>query len=171
VIVSLSGGLYSYGDNNTSPDFFLSSKARIIDFNIKDSVFKMMKSKSFITIDGRSGPCRLPMKIPIGFCSLESLTLQDQAEVWRTKRRPPDDESRGSTSGDSIVVIPESDEALGQRLEAWTIQYAAKFAKYHYEKYPSAYPFNVGLLYVSKKLPEVCSPQVHQLKTHQLITV
>jgi hypothetical protein len=127
---------------------------RIIDFNIKDSVFKMMKPKSFITIDGRSGPCRLPMKIPIGFCSLESLSLQDQAEVWRTKRRPPDGESPESTSGDSIVIIPESDEVLGQRLEAWSIQYAAKFAKYHYEKYPSAYPFNVGLLYVSNKLPE-----------------
>jgi hypothetical protein len=144
---------------------------RIIDFNIKDSVFKMMKPKSFITIDGRSGPCRLPMKIPIGFCSLESLTLQDQAEVWRTKRRPPDDESTESTSGDSIVIIPESDEVLGQRLEGWSIQYAAKFAKYHYEKYPSAYPFNVGLLYVSKKLPEVWRRSFNHIKTHQLIII
>ena len=131
----------------------------------------MMKPKSFITIDGRSGPCRLPMKIPIGFCSLESLTLQDQAEVWRTKRRPPHDESPESTSGDSIVIIPESDEVLGQRLEAWSIQYAAKFAKYHYEKYPSAYPFNVGLLYVSKKLPEVWHRSINHIKTHQLIII
>jgi hypothetical protein len=52
-------------------------------------------------------------------------------------------------------MIPEDDETLGKRVEDWAIRYSSKFSHFHYSRYPTAFAYNVGRLYIEKKLPEV----------------
>ena len=152
--------LRCFHDNNTFLDFILSSKKRIIDFNLKGTEFGPVKAGNFFTIDGKSGPrcLSLRQKLPISWHALESLNLEDQAEVWRTKQRPPGGQSSKQCIPGYVSMIPEDDETLGKTLEEWAIRYSSKFARLHYKRYPTAFAYNVGTLYIEKKLPEVGHP-------------
>jgi hypothetical protein len=140
-----------------SLDFLLSSGRRIIDFDLKTKYLDKTNAQSHLTIDGRSGPCSLPLKLAISWQPLTSLPLEDQAEVWRTKRQLTGIGAK-TPSPDHVAIIPENDHDLGERLESWAIRYSCKFSRFYSKRYPTAYAFNVGWTYASKKLPEVCAP-------------
>jgi hypothetical protein len=137
----------------------VTSNKRIIDFNIKmprvESNTALMAPKEYIMIDGRSGPCSLPIRIPVRQQLFSELNLEAQAEVWRTKRHQPGSNEAVLDLPEYVTVPAEDDETLGRRLEDWAIQYASKFSRYHSGRYPTAYAYNVGVVYVTKQLPEV----------------
>jgi hypothetical protein len=140
-------------------DFLVTSNKRIIDFDLKipmtDENNALMAPQEYIMIDGRSGPCSLPIRLPVRQQLLADLSLEDQAEIWRTKRRTSALNQDDLELPEYVTVPAENDEALGHRLETWAIEYAAKFSRFHSSRYPTASAYTVGATYVSKKLPEV----------------
>lgn len=119
----------------------------------------LMAPQEWIMIDGRSGPCSLPTRIPVRQQLVADLSLEDQAEIWRTKRRPPASGGSDFDVPEYVTVPAEDDENLGRRLEEWAMRYSSKFSRFHSGRYPTAFAYNVGVTYVSKQLPEVQPPR------------
>jgi hypothetical protein len=128
-----------------------------LDFNPKiqnsDAVFQL----GHIIIDGNSGPCSLPLNIPTFQCPISSLNLEDQSEILRTKSKSTEIGQENALLPNYITMVAEDEEVLGRRLETWAIEYSIKFSRLYSGRYPTAYAFNVGFLYVKKQLPEVRS--------------
>lgn len=137
----------------------MTSNKRILDFTLKlpkiEAENALMAPQEWVMIDGCSGPCSLPTRVPVRQQLLADLKLEDQAEIWRTKKRPPASGENEAEIPEYVTVPTEDDETLGRRIEEWAMNYASKFSRYHSGRYPTAYAYNVGVSYVSKQLPEV----------------
>jgi hypothetical protein len=126
---------------------FTSAK-RVLNFNYKaPKIAKRTLREITIDINNRPKHPSSPLNLSVYDCDISDLDAQNR----KIMSKMPQDLS--SKNQNTVTLIAEDDESLGNRIEEWAYAYGRLFSS-HFATTSTAYTFYIGSTYASVNLPE-----------------